>query len=289
MNAKEQLAGLVARIERQQKALGLNDSQFVERYGRWIGSTKTWRERFLAGAFDDLRLDRWQKRLTALVTELDGGSVADEFFDLPFVRAYNAQLSILQRQHNDRRCLVVLGVTGVGKTAWARRHCADHPRETAYVKARLGWRNSPASISNGIARAIGCREAAGAIAALDSVVEALRGSRLTVFMDDAHEGGIALMKIVKTLIDETPSRFVLLAYRTGTPALKPLRGWTWAKVLDKLRTHRGWKKFVRVSEEVDKEAILARRKSLSKVLELVGVRVEQAETFYVEAQTPRSA
>src|SRR6185369_4324265 len=37
---------------------------------------------------------------------------------------------------------------------------------------------------------------------------------ITLFLDEAHDGGIALMKIVRSLIDSTPSRFVYLAYPT---------------------------------------------------------------------------
>jgi hypothetical protein len=43
---------------------------------------------------------------------------------------------------------------------------------------------------------------------------------MTMFIDEAHEGGTTLMKIVKTLIDETPARFVQLAYPTEYDRVK---------------------------------------------------------------------
>lgn len=74
-----------------------------------------------------------------------------------------------------------------------------------------------------------------------------------------------------------------VGYRTPTPSLKTLRGWTWKKVLEAFQEHSFFKAFVREIFEVDKEAVLARRDQLHPHdLALVGVRVEQAETFYVD-------
>lgn len=71
-----------------------------------------------------------------------------------------------------------------------------------------------------------------------------------------------------------------LGFRTGTPKLKTLKGWTWEKVLDACQ--RLIPKFVREKPEIDKEGIIAERESLGSILEGVGVKVVQDETFYVE-------
>jgi phage host-nuclease inhibitor protein Gam len=72
-----------------------------------------------------------------------------------------------------------------------------------------------------------------------------------------------------------------LGYRTGQPTLKTVRGVTWEKVLALLRHN--LPHYVRVKEEVDREAILADREALgSENLKTLGLRVEQAERFYVE-------
>lgn len=212
---KTQLDVLILRVEKQQAALGLNDSQFVARYQRALGSTRTWRERLCARAFADLNPEKWLKRLTALVAELDGGSKAEAFYEtLPFVRHATAQYHLLVGQRNDRRVMVVLGVTGVGKTVWARRTVAASPRDAVYVRANESWRDSKAQIARGLARALGAREEQSAAAGLNAVIEFLRATPVTVFLDEAHEGGVMLLKVVKTLVDETPARFVLLAYPT---------------------------------------------------------------------------
>jgi phage host-nuclease inhibitor protein Gam len=72
-----------------------------------------------------------------------------------------------------------------------------------------------------------------------------------------------------------------LGFRTGMPKLSLLnRKWTWAKVLDAVRTT--LPAFIREKPEVDKEAIIAQSQELAEFLPLVGVKVEQGETFFVE-------
>ena len=72
-----------------------------------------------------------------------------------------------------------------------------------------------------------------------------------------------------------------IGYRTGQPTLKPIRGVTWDKILAILRHN--LPHYVRVKEEVDKEAILADREQLGdENLKTLGMRVEQAERFFVD-------
>jgi phage host-nuclease inhibitor protein Gam len=73
-----------------------------------------------------------------------------------------------------------------------------------------------------------------------------------------------------------------VGWRTGNPALKPLTGWTWDRVLEKLREGGWFAKYLRVKQEVNKELILADRGELGESLKSIGVRVVQAETFYIE-------
>ncbi len=216
---------LIERIERHQRALDLNDAQFVARYQRFLGSAKTWRDRFCKRDFADMgkSLTTWVRKLESMVAELDGHSVLEEFFDeLPFAVKMTAIYDRLQGQHNDRRCGVGLATTGVGKSQWAMRVMNKHPRGTAYSRANESWRNSISQIISGIGKAIGCPipDFTNPATALNKVIESLKMNPLTVIIDEAHEGGVLLMKLVKTLIDETSSRVILLAFPT-----------TWQKVM----------------------------------------------------------
>jgi phage host-nuclease inhibitor protein Gam len=73
-----------------------------------------------------------------------------------------------------------------------------------------------------------------------------------------------------------------LGFRTGTPSLKTLKGFTWNSALNLVKEF--LPDFVRIKEEVDKESLLARREDpdISSRLSKCGLRIEQAETFFVE-------
>ena len=75
----------------------------------------------------------------------------------------------------------------------------------------------------------------------------------------------------------------IVGWRTGQPALKTLKGWTWDKVLARLSTVEGYADFVRVKSEVDKSAIIAARERLLEGdLASMGVKIAQEESFFVE-------
>lgn len=72
-----------------------------------------------------------------------------------------------------------------------------------------------------------------------------------------------------------------VGYRTGTPKLKTLTGWTFDRVLEKLKAMGN--SFIRVKEEVDNESIIAAREELGETgLKAIGLKVVQEETFFVE-------
>lgn len=72
-----------------------------------------------------------------------------------------------------------------------------------------------------------------------------------------------------------------MGWRLGNPTLKPLRGYTWASVVDALRDVAP--EYVRKREEPNKEAILSDREKIGvDKLRLLGVRMVQDEPFYVE-------
>jgi len=75
----------------------------------------------------------------------------------------------------------------------------------------------------------------------------------------------------------------VIGWRIGNPTLKTLSGWTWDRVLERLKSLRTYAGFVRTKEEVDKASILAQRETLlPEDLRQMGVRVVQEEAFFVE-------
>jgi phage host-nuclease inhibitor protein Gam len=84
-----------------------------------------------------------------------------------------------------------------------------------------------------------------------------------------------------------------LGWRMGQWQCAALAGWIWARtkktkkgakvILDKIKELTAMKDYIRVKEEVDKDAIIADRGVLTaEALSTIGVRVFQEESFYVE-------
>lgn len=70
-------------------------------------------------------------------------------------------------------------------------------------------------------------------------------------------------------------------WRMTPPAVKPMRGFTWAGVLDRLK-ELGRLEFIRTKEEVNKESILAARET--EDLRELRVQVVQEDEFYLDAK-----
>jgi phage host-nuclease inhibitor protein Gam len=74
----------------------------------------------------------------------------------------------------------------------------------------------------------------------------------------------------------------VIGFRTGQPQLKPLRGQTWASILDLVKIRLG-AKWLRIKEEVNREKIIADRKMITNDgLTALGLKIVQDESFYIE-------
>ena len=216
MSPKERLSELVTRFAQLQESLRLSDRRFATRFRPYLRSEKQWTA-LRKNTWDGyLNLERTLINLERMAASLDGGAPVLSFYDsLPFAREMDARLDDLLGTESDRRCVIVLATTGCGKTVWARRRSQDEPDALLYCRARPTWRENLFAIASGLAAAIGCPPEKSPRAQLDTLIDALRGGKQrTLLIDEAHDGGVALMKLAKTLIDETGTRFVYLAYPT---------------------------------------------------------------------------
>lgn len=206
---------VIRRVKEIQETLKLSDRELVARYPQ-LGSAKSWRERMLTGTLEGLNLKRLASRLTELAQILDGGTPVEAYVeDLGFAQTMSVKLARLEGQRTDRRVLVCLAPTGVGKTVWARRVFNENRATRLYVRANPSWRENLVHICHGILDRMGEQPTStGKKAALDHLIAKLRVEPKTLIIDEAHEGGVALMRIVKVLIDETDCRVVYLAYGT---------------------------------------------------------------------------
>lgn len=215
---QKKVDALIERVEKHQKALKLSDNQFVARYQQYLGSTRSWRERLCGRKFAELEnsLGKWEKKLNVLCIALDGASQMPEFYDnLPIARYVDGIYQILQGATTDRRCAIILGNYGVGKSVNIRRLALDNPRTCTYIRANETWKDSRMQITTGIALSLGCTVGTTAGKTFWYISEMLKSVPMTVIIDEVHEGGVLLFKLVKNLIDETRVRFILASYPTA--------------------------------------------------------------------------
>lgn len=81
----------------------------------------------------------------------------------------------------------------------------------------------------------------------------------------------------------------VFGFRTGTPKLKNLKGFTWAAVTNLCREL--MPSYIRTSEELAKDRLLADRENpeVAALFPRIGVQVVQDETFFVEPKKEADA
>lgn len=211
----DELNRLVSRCEKHQKALGLSDSAFAIKYKDFVGSAKTWRQRLCGRDYSGLRFDRILGKMRAMVSLIDGGATVEEVYeDLPVFKQFQGRYNKLQSARTDRRVMVFLGETGIGKSVCAREVLRADPIGTAYVRCQPPWKDNQLAILNGILKALGKDTYFRKSRSFDAVLEHLKSNPITVIFDEAHDGGVALLKLVKSFVDETNCKFVIMAYPT---------------------------------------------------------------------------
>lgn len=83
-----------------------------------------------------------------------------------------------------------------------------------------------------------------------------------------------------------------VGFRTGTPKLKTLRGFTWSSVLELLKRSVFKEQYLRTKEEINKEQVIidfASKTVDNGALGQIGVEVTQDETFGYEVKVASNA
>lgn len=215
-NQKAELDRLIARAEQFQAATGLSNTQFATRYAEFVGSHKSWECRLIARKWDELKPATWLPKLRRFVAKLDGAAQETEIFDsLPIVKHAAYLYDTLQTRANDRRCAILLGPQGTGKTLALRHVQRENKFAPLFLSANETWKDSRMRISSALAGAVNAAVSPSASQTFHNAVEVMKSSPVTLLIDEAHEGGVLLMKLVKTIINDTGSRVILSVYPTA--------------------------------------------------------------------------
>lgn len=214
----EELEKLVARIVAHQEAIGFEnkDKEYVKMYSQYLGSERTWRYRLKVQNYETVNISRALTKLRKMVAELEGGGVGlDEMWEeMPCYQEFRKRFARLQGQRSDRRVMLMSAATGCSKSYCAAIEKRNDPAGVKIVELDYSMKNRPLQLLNAIIRGVGGEESTTASEAMETLIEVLNESPCAVIFEEAHEAGGSLLKIIKTLVNRTPSRFVIMAYPT---------------------------------------------------------------------------
>lgn len=130
-----------------------------------------------------------------------------------------------------------------------------------------------------------------AMLAMDAEITAVR-ERYEATINECNKFLEEKTELIRAWAENNPSEFkgksadfvhATIGWRIGQPTLKTLAGWTWDRVLEKLKSLPNLLHYVRTKEEVNKQAIISDREGIgSELLRLMGVKVVQEESFFVD-------
>ncbi len=211
----EELERLIARVERHQAHLGLNDARFVTRYGAHLKTVDSWVRTLKRRDTDRLtrnNVGKWTQALRKLVAEIDGVAADEAIIEtMPMLQCAVSLYDRLQAATTDRRVAWLIGPTGTGKSVAMRHLRRANPRDTAYAIVTPLWKDNKRTITVGLAAALGVTVKTSAAETWDALVEQLKGAPVTLLLDEVHEGGVLLLKLIKTLVNQVPTVRVLLS------------------------------------------------------------------------------
>lgn len=214
----EQINALVKRFAAHQNLIGLKDGTFARRFQDYVGSEKTWML-LKAGKWEGhVNADRMLVNLKKFGDRLDGAASfdADSFNKTqPFVKGMDAEFDRLMGAPRDRRCMIALAPEGVGKSWWASAKLEDKASLRFYLRLNHTWREKTFHIAKAMSVKVGAPLMKSPAAQMEALIEMMRSLGEAVFiLDEGHNGGVAVFKLLKDLIDETSWRFVYMAFPT---------------------------------------------------------------------------
>jgi len=268
---------VAGRVRGWQEERGLSDTQMLREYPG-LGSTKTY-TRLIAGDAEDLDAARWLKdyqavwSLIQLLAEAQAEN-DDVYSDLTTVLDVRQAVAQAMKERGNNRLVLIQGPSGSGKTTAARMLQGKYGARIVICEANEIWKENANAMLGGILRALGVKQPPIPVAAkFELAVARLNDSRVCLVIDEAHHLGPRTLNLVKSLLNQTPGEFLLLAMgtlwnRLETQAYAEARQLTQNRLSERIR-------FDGV-ELADVEKMLERRLGLDGELKAVAVAIRQA-------------
>jgi DNA transposition AAA+ family ATPase len=276
---RSELTDLASRIRAWQETRKLTTAEMLRRFPG-LGSDKTY-SRILKGDLDELDIERQlasYRAVAALVESINGREETEEevYKDLtPVLLLRRALLDILEEK-SVARVILLEADSGMGKTTALTMLQRDYGQRLLVVEAAAAWNDKPMALMGSVLSALGVRdrEQPNATAPrLNMLVQRLRSTRTAIAVDEAHGLGPKTLDTLKTLINQTPSEVILLAW----PSLwRKLESAAWAEVKQLLGNRLAERIRLGALKDADVRRVLERRLGAEAVTEGVVREVHAA-------------
>jgi type II secretory pathway predicted ATPase ExeA len=215
---EKELMTAAAAIRDYQTKTERSDNQMCKDFAG-LGSTRQF-TRILSGDLEEVDAETNlanYKAVLNLITLLAENEADDDplYDDLSTVDDLRKAVAIAMREKGLNRYVHMQGPQGSGKTTAARMLQARYGARVAFCEATEIWKDNMNAALGGILVALGVRQPPIAVAAkFTRLVEKLNESRLCLVIDEAQHLGPKTINLVKSLVNQTPGEFVLLAMGT---------------------------------------------------------------------------
>lgn len=177
-------------------------------------------ERAAEGKLDELAAEGVLDALRAIAAEI-GGSVdaADPLYeDMGTAKLVRQAFTRLRMSNTKAKLVIVEGQTGMGKTSAGEiisaKMRALNPAACIFkIEATAAWRGRAAPMMAAMLRALGMPDnSRSASVRLEKLVDALNQRPAVFIIDEIHDGGVDMLRTLKTLLNRSPLKLVLLAH-----------------------------------------------------------------------------
>jgi DNA transposition AAA+ family ATPase len=222
--SEQELREIAAKIRgyqekhRGSEGKAISDTQMCKEFAG-LGSTRQY-TRILAGDFEEVDVETNLKDYRAVwnLIEMLQESEADDdpiYDDLSTVNDLRKAVAEVMREKGLNRYVHMQGPQGSGKTTAARMLQAKYGARIVICEATEIWKENMNAALGGILMALAVKEPPISVAEkFNRLVKELNETRVCLVIDEAHHLGPKTLNLVKSLLNQTPGEFVLLAMGT---------------------------------------------------------------------------
>lgn len=214
----QELVSLGKRVREWQEAKQLSTNALIKKFPD-LGSDKTYR-RICDNDLAELDLGKQLDRYRAVWTLIESLSTTQEkteelYDDLTPVAQLRRAFVETMRETGNSRVIFMIAPSGAGKTSAQKILCEKYGQRILWIEAGVVWKDNPNAMLGAILARYGVRDLPPSpVGRFDLLVERLCQTRTCLVFDEAHHMGPACLNTVKTLVNQTPGEFVLLALGT---------------------------------------------------------------------------